>query len=188
MFPLQSEYVAAAVNVHRKDLFGDAGVKAFARIMQLADGGKPVPRSLHTMPPAWHAPVIGKNIVPIPGLMRIATGGKCRAGGNADGRRGISVGEARAPCGKTVDIGRLHDSVAIAADRLGRHFIHHHDQKIGCRHLSPDPLAGTSSPRRRYASGGASLRCMIPTISLTRRASVSGSVIGVVCPGSDSRS
>ena len=102
--------------------------------MKLADRRGLYTRSLQAVPPAIHAPVISKAIVPIASLMRVLAGCEICAGRDTDGRVRVGTFKPRPMMRQPVEVWCFRNGMAITAERISAVLIIHDDQQIGGIH------------------------------------------------------
>src|SRR5437667_9346147 len=105
--------------------------------MKFSDGDDAMAGGAQPMMPARYRAVIGISVVPKSDLMDVLS---CREGcprRNANRRGSPAGGKPRALRRQPVQIGRLHDGMAVAAHHLAIVLIGHNDQQVPSFHPIP---------------------------------------------------
>ena len=112
----QAQQCATVGDMHGSDLAVETGRVGLGPKVQLADRCDAVALELQPMPPRRHRTLIAPAVVPIAGLVHVASGGDGRAGRHADRRIAIGSGKTCPARRQPVEVGGLNDLAALAAE------------------------------------------------------------------------
>src|SRR5581483_7941143 len=135
----------ALVDVHGDALVGEAEVVLGAAVVQLADRGDVVALRREPVAPAGDAAVVGGTVVPVADVVDVAAGREAGPGWDADGAVGVGVGEADATGGQRVEVRRLDDRMAVAAEHPTVVLVGHHVDEVHRLHARRLPMVLTDS-------------------------------------------
>ena len=129
----QAHEVALALDdVHGDPLHVEAVVVAGGAEMELADGLHSMAALPEMVVPGWCRALVGIGVVPVADLVGVLAGREGGAGRYADRVAAVRAREARTACGEPVEVGRVRQRTAVAAEHLGAVLVgHDHDQIPG---------------------------------------------------------
>src|SRR5262249_37590816 len=138
--------------MHGVDFFVEPVRVLAAAVMQLADGRDPVAGIHEVMPPGAELAAVGMRLIPASDLGYVSTGGEAGSRRSADRAVGVGVGEPHPALGERIEVRRLHEGMAVAAERAARMLVGEEQQDVlGWHELLPvgqaDPALVTS-PRK----------------------------------------
>src|SRR6266581_3075878 len=136
ILPHQAQQIPLALDdVHGYLLFGKAVVFVWPAEMQLSDRDYAVAVLTQQVMPGGHRAVVGVGVVPEADLVNVLPDGEARARRDANGARGIGVGEDRAARREGVEARCLDGRMLSVPGDFRVVLIGHDDQEIQRAHL-----------------------------------------------------
>ena len=122
-------------DVHRDALHVEAVVVVGGAEVQLADGLHAMAALPEMVVPRRRGALIGVGVVPVADLVGVLAGREGGAGRDADRVAAVRVREPHATRGQRVDVGRVRERAAVAAEHLGAVLVGHDHEKIPGLHV-----------------------------------------------------